>query len=175
MYNPNQLILSTRPVELADLDSINTILSAWLRDVETDELLVADIAEADKTIVTTLTSRSDGEFYVAVNPDNHVLGVIGLLPLSDNLRQYAESERPFEIVNNYVRFGERAKGVGKALLNCVEASALQYDATELIVSSGAKYKKTAWGFYEKFFGSPVATLEGYYGTETITQVWQKVF
>lgn len=121
----------------------------------------------------TSAGEGDRNYMVAETLDGKVTGVMGLAPIGKGLRQYGETERPVEVVNAFVTDSERGRGAGRALLSRLEELAAQQGFTELVVTSGPRYKEKGWPFWTKVFGPAIAIVKDAFGPGNDAPVWRK--
>ncbi|MDO8561270.1 MAG: GNAT family N-acetyltransferase [bacterium] len=169
------LNIQTRGPKEGDLAQLSAILEPWVRDRETGEPLPEEVNSILEAVRADISGNSDVR-YVVAEGRNKVIGVMGLKPISEAMRQYALTANPAEIVNAFVDPSQRGgKGVGSTLIAAVEAAARESGYTELLLNSGPRYKDTAWGFYTKIYGKPVAVIKDMYGMGGDAPVWRKSF
>lgn len=162
-----------RAPEVSDLDSIRPILEEWVRDRSTGELLAGEVEEILTAIQQSLKGENDRQYIIAQTNEGNIVGVMGLKLPNEIMKAHATTERSIEIVNTFVNSSQRSRGVGRALYADVEALARQQGFSEVLVNSGPRYKDSAWGFYTRLFGQPVAIIEDLYGPGGNAPVWRK--
>lgn len=164
---------SVRNLTEGDLASLRPILEDAVRDSDTKELLAREVEDFLGHMLASSRGEGSRRYVVAETLGGQVAGVMGLVPPSEELRAYAETERPIEVVNAYVAETQGRRGVGRALLGSLEVMARQQGFTELIVNSGPRYEEKGWKFWTKLFGEPVAEIKNAYGEGRDAKVWRK--
>ena len=79
-----------------------------------------------------------------------------------------------ELVNVFLDSEQRGKGLGYKLMEYCFKKAKEMGSEEVIWNSGPRYEHTAWQFYNKLVGNPIAIVHNYYGRHVDAQVWRKV-
>lgn len=166
---------TVRPVQTSDLSSLKPILETWIHDRQTGTLIPEEVREVLGHIGNAAFRRGDRRYLVAQDVDGSVIGVIGYLPPTKSMQQFAMTNRPVEMVNLYVAQEHRSgRGVGLALFQGLEQQIRSEGYTEVIWNSGPRYLKTAWKFYNnlpKVVQAGVA--ERLYGNND-AMVWRQV-
>ncbi len=156
-----------------DLPQIRAILETWIRDQSSGEVIQTEVDEVIGKIRSGIDSPEAATNIVAEDEKGHVVGVMGLYPVSMGMLQFVETESPREINNAYVASNSRGLGIGGMLVARLESVSRQQGITELIINSGPRYKKTGWDFWRSVYGSPIAQAEDYYGPGLDALVWRK--
>lgn len=165
---------TVRPLEETDLAPLRPILETWIRfPVITGELIEEEVEEVLTDMKKALEGQGGKKFLVAALSDGTISGVMGYQKLRDEMREFAQTDRPAEIINANVHDAHRGTGVGSALVKGIEAAAKGEGYKELLLNSGPRYKDTAWEFYNKRFGQPVGVLTDFYGPGFSAPVWRK--
>lgn len=142
-----------RPVTLGDIDRIREILAMSIIDRGSGVTVTEEIEEIDHAIRDSLAGKNDYN-YVVAEEGGMILGVAGIrAPLDPRLEPLVKTVSPVEVVNVYVDIKKKVRGVGRALMDELEKTARNKGYTEIILSSGPRYKESAWGFYEKVIGN----------------------
>ncbi len=167
---------SVRPLQSSDIAHLKPILETWIRfPTITGKLLTEEVRETIEEIEKSLTHENGKQFFIAQSQDGAVLGMMGMQPISWDMRPFAHTQHPVEIINAYVHFDERqGKGVGKTLVAAIETESINQGCEELLLNSGPRYKETGWPFWRKTFGEPVGILKDHYGPTFDAPVWRKV-
>jgi GNAT superfamily N-acetyltransferase len=160
-----------RDAEVGDGEALCNVISEWVRDPDTDEPRVGDIEDIIGAVEASAEGKSD-RLYKVATIGGKVVGMVGMKPPDGAMRELSRTEQPAELVNMYVAGESRGGGVGKALVESLIGAANNAGHTELLVNSGPRYEKTAWGFYDKLFGKRLATLLDYYGKGIHAPVWR---
>ena len=160
----------------ADIPQLRPILETWLRfPTITGELLTEEVRETLEEIEKSLTHENDKQFFVAQSPDGTIAGMMGIQPLREEMKVYALTRHPVEIINAYVHFDERkGKGIGRALVKAIEEETYNRGYEEVLLNSGPRYKETGWPFWNKTLGPSVGVLKDFYGPTFDAPVWRKV-
>lgn len=168
---------TVRPLEMDDVDAAAGILRYWMVNRHLGEsVLVNDEFNSSVDQIVNSLGLDNINFWVATdNNTGNILGLSGVQPLSETLYRFANSNNPFEIINNYVRIGYLGKGIGRAILECVESVTIELGGSELFVVSGIRYQETSWKFYDRYFGPAICILENHYGDNAAASVWRKPF
>lgn len=165
---------TVRPAQEQDIEPVRSILADWVKDPETGAVLTEEIDEIIQELSKSLTGESPSQFMVAESLDGGVLGMARISPVSEQVGQFAQTEKPVELFNLYVAAGQnKGKGVGSALFEAVQDSARKQGYTEVMLNSGPRYKESGWGFYEKVIGPPAGVMKDYYGAGYDAMVWRK--
>jgi L-amino acid N-acyltransferase YncA len=161
---------STRPVRPEDTQALRPILEQWVRDSETHELLSEEV----ESILSQIEESSQGDtgrhYLVAQDGNGTIAGIIGLTEPDEDMKAYAKTEHPLELVNFFAN--QKGQGAGKLLMAALEQQAVQEGATELVVNSGPRYEDS-WGFYDHVLGPRVAMMKDKYGPGRDAAVWRK--
>lgn len=157
-----------------DLEPIRPILEDWIRDRDTGELLPREVQEDLDLMYESLHGRNKRRYFVAEDTNGDVIGVIGHLPPTDRMRQFARGKKTAEMVNMYVAKSERAgRGVGRALFRSLEERLRKEEYDEVVWNSGPRYLPTAWRFYNNLPGvEQTGVAERLYG-DADAMVWRK--
>ena len=148
-----------------DLPAIGRILRLWTEESEVEKYLERVRNEISGK------RRFNLQFWV-VRKEKTVIGVIGLADPVPKALPLAKTKKPVEMKLLYVAGDYQAKGVGRRLVDFVEAEAKKQGYTELMVRSAQRYRETAWGFYDKLGYARVGQAPG--GTELkMMQVFSK--
>lgn len=158
-----------------DIDSLTPILEQWVRDPETSLVIDDEVADIQDKMRSSLAgANSDRQYLVAEDENGLVTGVMGIANPSDDMKGFAQTDNPIEIVNAFADIQAQNKGVGSELLNNVFSLTKALGATEIIVNSGPRYKDSAWAFYDKKFDGRLTILKDKYGPGLDAPVWSKV-
>jgi len=165
---------TVRSAEERDIEPVRSILADWVKDPETGAVLTEEIDEIIGELSKSLVGESSSQFMVAEALDGSVLGLARISPVSEKVKQFAQSNNPVELFNLYVAAGQnKGKGVGTALFEAVQSLAREQGYTEVMLNSGPRYKESGWGFYEKVIGPPAGAMKDYYGPGYDAMVWRK--
>jgi GNAT superfamily N-acetyltransferase len=172
---PNQELESIplpeiRDAQPGDGEKARSFLEIWVKDSSTGQVQTDEVSEIIRDIEDSSLGLDDKIFKVADN-NGEVVGIMGLARPSESIRKFASSSNPSEIINAFVDPNYRGGGVGKLLVDSLEHAAVQNGTTELLVSSGPRYKETAWKFWEGRFGNRIGVQKDLYGPGTDTPVW----
>lgn len=164
-----------RNLEERDLIGIQLILEHWVVDSDTGKPLPNEVDEDISLMRESIKVDTERHYFVAVQ-EAEIIGVIGFKKPDERLLQFAKTSNPAELVNAYVSPKYRkGKGVGKALVACLEAEVEKRGYSEILINSGPRYKDTGWGFYDKLPGyNRVGISEEHYGKNGDAPVWQKI-
>ena len=170
----HQPTITQRGVEQEDIPQIRKILSEWIKDPLTGEILIGEIDEVLLKISDSVSAPGDREYIVAEDESGNILGLMGLREPEDALLKLATTANPIELVNAYVSSDKKGQGIGKLLLEKIQEIAKNNGHTEIILNSGPRYRESAWSFYDKQFGNRIGELKDYYGPGLSAPVWHKV-
>lgn len=167
-----------RELRHSDFRQLLNILSTWVRDRNTKQVLFDEIDDDLKVMEESLDFGGNGhKFFVAVSSDlsGSVLGVVGYRKPDTRMIPYTTTKNAIELINCYVSIDDRkGRGVGTKLVERVEEDARENGYTEIILNSGPRYEKTGWGFYDKLSGyERIAVAKNYYGEGGDAVVWRK--
>ena len=163
-----------RQMTAEDVLKIGPVLKQWVRDPESGQIIKNEVEEIKKNMIDSVTgTSSERQYLIAEGVDGEPVGVMGMAFPSDEMKAFAQTEHPIEIVNAFVSDKVRGKGIGGQLLENVFAISKYIGATEVIVNSGPRYKDSAWDFYDKKFNGRVTTLKNKYGPGLDAPVWSK--
>ena len=165
---------TVRAAQAADAEAIGAILRDWVRDPSNGQVIEPEVAEILQTLAASVEGNSQDQFLVAEGIDGKVVGMARLSPVSEQVRAYAQTDRPVELFNLYVAAGQnKGKGVGTALWKGILDLARSQGNTEVLLNSGPRYKESGWGFYEKTIGPAAGVLKDYYGPGYDAMVWRQ--
>src|SRR5579872_2643314 len=156
-----------------DIASLQPILQRWVRDglvVQTDE-----IREINERLEDYLAGTNSYTYLVARDRDGVAIGMMGIRPPEEGMLRFADTANPAELVNAFMSYNARGKGIGKALLLEIFKKAQALGYTEVMLNSGPRYEHSAWDFYNHIFGEPLDVAHNYYGDGNHAPVWRKVF
>ncbi len=159
-----------RDAQEGDAEHLRGVVTEWVRDPETNEPRVGDIEDIVGAVEASTRGESARQYKVAVM-GGRVVGMVGMRIPDGAMRELSTTDQPVELVNMYVAGESRGGGVGKALVESLIEAAKNAGHTELLVNSGPRYERTAWGFYDKLFGARIATLLNYYGKDVHAPAW----
>lgn len=162
----------TRRVVTHDLVSLRRILEQWVRDGDTGYLIPEEVDEDLERLRGSIAGKN-GYTYRIAEANGGVAGMMGFRQPEDRMMQYATTRKPAELVNAFVDWFERGRGVGKALFESVKTEAKKVGYTELIWNSGPRYKDSSWKFYDSLVGvEKVTEVPNYYGISDPTGIWR---
>lgn len=164
-----------RELRESDLESLKPILETWVRSRNTGELIPGEVVEDLQRMRESCQVGNDMTYFVA-EEGGVVIGVIGMKPPSERMREFSTTGRPIELVNAYVAKDHRAgRGVGRALIAKLEEEARGRGYTEIILNSGPRYEHTGWIFYDKLTGfERIGIAVKLYGDDGDAPVWHKI-
>lgn len=165
-----------RTLQREDILQLKPILETWIRNMATHEIISEEVEEDLAFLEGSLDGSNGRQYLVAQTHEGKLVGVIGLSPLKEPLRQFATTERPVELVNAYVdRNYRKGQGVGTALVRALRERAKEHGFTEILLDSGPRYRLTGWGFWDKQPGfRRVGVARDLYGTGNDAPVWQRL-
>jgi len=161
-----------RPARLEDLAAIRPILERWVFDRETGTPLPDEVDDVMRGIQGGIDGTLDRTYVVAEDPEGQVVGLMGLIPVSEKMVAFTTSPNAGELINADIADNQRRKGVGRALKNTLEAIAMSRSYDEIVVNSGPRYESTGWPFWEKMYGPHVGIAKDLYGPGGDARVWR---
>lgn len=161
-----------REIRLEDLDSLQPILEFWIKTPGTQETIHSEVDGVIESIKDSVSGNGDKKFYVAVDTEGNVLGMMGISKPSKEMIEFIQTGKAVELINAYVDPKRRGLGVGKKLVKSLEEEAKINGYEEIIVNSGPRYAQTGWGFWTSVYGEPVAVQKDLYGPGLDAPVWQ---
>jgi ribosomal protein S18 acetylase RimI-like enzyme len=166
---------NVRSIEESDLIHIKPILETWIVDRDTGIPLPEEVADNLEQMHQSALRQSSNTFLIAESSQGNVIGVIGFRPASRRMLVYTTTKKPAELINAYVSPEHRAgKGVGRALVETLEKTAVSQGFQEMVLNSGPRYRSTAWGFYDRLPGyQRVGIAKELYGPGGDAPVWRK--
>ena len=158
-----------------DIDQLKHILESWIKDRETQEPLPKEVSGIMDEMQKSLRGENDRTYLVAEAGSGEIVGTIGLKKPEARTRGFAKTQNPAELINAYVAVDQRrGKGVGRALVQGLEAEARRQEYTEIVLNSGPRYKDTGWGFYDRLPNyERVGVAQDLYGKGIDAPVWSK--
>ncbi len=169
---PNFLV---RPFELDDEDEVTDILKYWTVNRHIGETVV-EADELSNSIVHLIGNLGmiNTNFWVAADESSgSILGFASVHPLSEGLSSFSNSDEPYEITHNFVRFDYLGREIGTAIIRHIERTTQEKGGRELLVLSGIRYRETSWKFYDKHFGPAISTIDDYYGENAPACIWRQ--
>lgn len=159
----------------SDLPLLRPILETWVIDMDTREPIQEEIEDDLDIMRKSILHQNERKYFVAEAKDGKVVGVIGMALPGEQMRRFATTQNPVELVNAFVDANERRSGVGTALVAKLEEEARKNGYTEIILNSGPRYKFSGWGFYQKLKDFiRLGAAKNYYGQGYDAQVWHNV-
>jgi ribosomal protein S18 acetylase RimI-like enzyme len=158
------------------MPQLKPILETWIRNVVTHQILSEEVEEDLAFLKGSLNGSNGRQYLVAQTHEGKLVGVIGLSPVKQPLKQFAATEKPIELVNAYVDRNYRAgQGVGTALVGALRERAEKQGFKEVLLDSGPRYRFTGWGFWDKQPGfRRVGVAKNLYGPGNDALVWQRL-
>lgn len=170
-----ELTGTVRPLQAADLPSVERILQIWVRDSPSSPPLTAEIAGHLARMSTSLIEDSGYRYLVAVTEDEEIIGVVGMRPPSPEVLRFVATERPVEMINAYVDTRHRkGRGVGTALVRELERLARECGHAEMVLNSGPRYRISGWEFFDKLGYERRGLARNLYGEGDHAPVWSKI-
>jgi GNAT superfamily N-acetyltransferase len=101
--------------------------------------------------------------FVVAEDDGAVVGVAGLVE--------TEEDGTVEVVCVYVRKDTVGEGVGRALIERIEADATALGFTTLLIVSGSRYREIGYPFWIRRYGEPAIDAD-FWGPGFDRAVWR---
>jgi GNAT superfamily N-acetyltransferase len=161
-----------RALTAPDVPAVRQIIEEWLTDPESGILLASEVAHRVGLIQEAVATLVEPWYFVAEDPEDAILGVIGLKADHIATELYSRSETPVEIVTAYVRRASRGEGVGRALTETVEQVARQRGFSTLLVVSGSRNRESGYPFWQARYGDPMRVDQDYFGPGAERVVWR---
>lgn len=170
-----ELAGTVRPLQAADLPSVERILQIWVRDSPSSPPLAAEIAVHLARMSTSLIENSGHRYLVAVTEDGEIIGVVGMRPPSPEMLRFVSTDQPVEMINAYVDTSHRkGRGVGTALVRELERLAQECGYSEMLLNSGPRYRDSGWEFFDKLGYERRGLARDLYGEGDHAPVWSKI-
>lgn len=171
MIRPPSGVEVRQPVS-GDLPDIRRILEQWDTDPATGVTSVEEVDEDQALIAAGIAGENPQQYLVAAR-EGTVIGIMGTQEPAEKMLEYAETEKPVELVFALVLDEERGSGIGRLLVKNLIMRARREGAEEVIVNSSRRYEKTGWPFWRRLFGEPVDLIPGYSERGGDALVWRK--
>jgi ribosomal protein S18 acetylase RimI-like enzyme len=161
-------------LEERDIDSLIEVARQWVVDRETGLVDEEELVDIRRRMNESIKYRSY-MYYALRNENGEAIGCAGLKHPGPAMRIYSTvlNGNCAELVNVFLDDEYRGKGLGKILVNHVFDDARDIRISEIVWNSGPRYRDTAWEFYTKLVGEPVAIAKDYYGEGGDAPVWVK--
>ena len=161
-------------LEERDIENLLPVVREWVKDRDTGIVSEEEVSSIKERISNSLTG--DGYKYFVVRDDNGIaIGCAGVREPDDIMKEYKSSpvKKSTELVNVFLSNKYRGMDLGKKLLEYTFQKAKEKGYEEILWNSGPRYKDSAWGFYNKLVGNPVAIIKDLYGKDGDAPVWRK--
>lgn len=165
------------PLVKTDINKLEQILMAHVRDITTKELLDDEIQE----IKGYMNGRKDDygrdrRYLVAKDVTGKVLGCMAYsFPDPDMIKHFHldNKESNIELLNAFVSPDVfRGGGVGRKLLEAICDARRKIGKKQLLIHSGPRYQDS-WGFYDKTTDETCGFIENKYGNGRHAKTWRK--
>lgn len=163
-----------RRIKEKDMPAVRLILEAWIKDRETGMPAPDEAQQTASLMSESIAGLNDIVYWVA-QEYGQVVGVIGMKIPDKTIRASALTENPIELINAFVSKRQIGKGVGTALTYVLEQEAKLRGYTEVILSSGERYRETGWGFYDRLEFTRLPPIKDYYSKGFDAFIWSKIF
>jgi GNAT superfamily N-acetyltransferase len=140
------------------------LLGAWFTQLNPDY--------ADVETLQRLDGLAAAACAVVAEAGDVVVGVAGLggLWLDEELTEGLE--RPAEVFSVYVAHAWLGQGVGRAMLDVIEAVAVERGYTDLLAVSGTRHRDIGYPFWNTRYGPPVRVDADYWAEGAERVVWR---
>jgi GNAT superfamily N-acetyltransferase len=168
--------VETSLLKESDIDQIDPILKAHVRDSETGELIAGEIED----IKGCMRGKKDEygrirTYIVARDQSGKILGCMAYAtPDPDMIKHFnlGDSNDSAELLNAFVSPEVfRGGGVGKKLLDAVFEEGRKKGKGLLLIHSGPRYQKS-WGFYDKVSDEQSGFIQDKYGKGRHAKAWK---
>jgi predicted N-acetyltransferase YhbS len=171
-----KLQIKIASLERQDIEELNTILIANVRDETTGEVIFGEV----ETIENYMGGGEDEyqrarKYLVAKDETGRVVGCAAYAePDPDMVKHFnlEEAGRTIELLNMFVSSQVLGKGVGRKLFEAVCKAVRDLGKEQLVVNSGPRYKNS-WGFYDRVCDQSCGFLTGKYGSGRDAKTWKK--
>jgi L-amino acid N-acyltransferase YncA len=156
-----------------DIPLLIPIIKYWVRDG--DKVHELEAKGVIRTMRESLLHPSDSRYLVARNDSGQPLGVMGFGTLNAKLASYRSSPtgRSVGLLTVFLSPAARGHGLGESLLLSLFAKARETGVEEMIWSSHPRFRETAWPFYSRMSGNPIATIHDLFFPGSISPIWRK--
>lgn len=155
-----------RDVKVEDIPDVRNLYSTWWVDAEGTE----EVDQID--FFTELVARSindanaEERYVVATDQNGTLVGIVGYQESPARiLAPFATTEKALQLVVLMVHKAYARKGIGRALLNHLEAFAASKAFTEILLSSSERFKDS-WSFYRKIGYRDLGEMPNAHGWHT---------
>lgn len=162
-----------RQLQEQDRSDLRAVMESVVRNPVTGEVIKDEVEEILASMKNSLENPGTKTYFVAQTPEGRVVGMMGLQPPGDVMRQFTTTPNPIEIINAYVLSDQRGTGIGHELVNHLEEEAKNRGYTEIVLNSGPRYRFSGWPFWRRKYGEPAGVAEKFYDGEWDAMVWRK--
>lgn len=160
-------------MEEKDVESLIPILRQW---IQRDGLVIEEEFRSVLGRIVENTKRNNEDVFLVVRDGKgKAVGVMGFGAVNEKMAQYKSSPESHAagLVTAFMSRDHRSAGLGKSLMTELFDRAAATGRTEMIWTSNARYKETAWKFYTDMSGEPVGMIDGFFEAGMKTPVWRK--
>lgn len=167
--------LILRAIKNEDIQHLMVIAAQWVKDRRTGALIVTELTSIKRAMQESL-HNAEQVYFVVTDSLGKPLGMCALRPLAPEMLPFilAEGKKTLELTNVYLDIEYRGKGIGKLLLTYCFDQARTNGVDAIVWNSGPRYKHTAWDFYTRLVGAPIAIIDKLYGEGGDAPVWRKI-
>ena len=161
-------------LESNDVEDVIGVSKEWVRNMITGEVLEGEIKEIRGRMLSSL-ENDEYLYYVIKNENGKAVGCCGIREPEDKMKPYKSTpdSKSVELVNLFLSKNNRGKGLGYKMMQHLFSKAKELGYKEVIWNSGPRYRNSAWDFYNKLVGKPIAVADSFYGCSIDAPVWRK--
>lgn len=153
------------------LPQLDPMIEYWMMKGTIYPTSLKEVFDVQQALAEGVNGDNQDKYFVAMR-EGKVLGMMGVQSPASYLLPYTETQKPTSIISALIDSQQRRTGVGKTLVRAITEHATTEGATEIIVSSTDKYRRSGgWNFWQKQYGEPVGRLEFAPGREML--VWRQ--
>jgi GNAT superfamily N-acetyltransferase len=166
-------------LELSDVDPLMEVSRQWVKDRFTGDVVEGELGEIKSRMLGSLES-TEYRYFVVRDEKQNAIGCCAIREPEEKMQRYKSTptSKSVELINVFLDNKYRGKGLGYKLMSYLFEKAKELGNEEVIWNSGPRYKDSAWEFYTKLVGKPIAIATAYYGyapngDSSDAPVWRK--
>lgn len=170
---PSRFAGDVRLLKESDIEVVRIILETWIRNSQTREIIHEEVSEVLSNMAKSVRHENKKTYFVA-EEHNQAIGIMGVVLPEADILAFGQTDQPIELVNAFVAKDHHGgRGVGRALVARIEEEMHHLGYTEMILSSGPRYKESGWGFYDAIGFVRCGVIKDYFGSGFHAQIWRK--